>query len=145
MIVRTIFRVLWAATAFLVAASLAVCALFILGAIWAGDELRAAAPDDPLFRQQGAAPVLGLVVFASTVAPALTILPGAIAAIAGEALRLRTWMYYVPAGGAALALIPVLASPATMPALPTGQYMAIFAAAGFIGGFIYWLLAGRKA
>ncbi len=145
MIVRTIFRVLWAATAFIVAASLALGALFVLGAIWAGDELRAAAPNDPIFRQKGAAPVLGMMVFAGTVAPALTVLPGAIAAIAGEALRLRTWMYYVPAGGAALALVPVLASPETMPTLPTGQYMAIVAAAGFIGGFIYWLLAGRRA
>ena len=29
--------------------------------------------------------------------------------------------------------------------LPAGQYMTIFAAAGFVGGFVYWLLAGRNA
>ena len=145
MIVRTVFRVLWATTAFIVAASLALCALFVLGAIWVGDELRAAAPHDPMLRQKGAAQVFGIVLFAGTVMPALTVLPAAIAAIVGEALRLRSWMYYVPSGGAALAVIPVLASPEAMPALPTGQYMAIFAAAGFVGGFVYWLLAGRSA
>jgi hypothetical protein len=82
-----------------------------------------------------------------TVTPALTVLPAAIAAIAGEALRIRSWMYYVLAGGAAMAAIPVLASPRSeqLPPLPAGQYMTIFAAAGFVGGFIYWLLAGRNA
>jgi hypothetical protein len=65
----------------------------------------------------------------------------------GEALRIRSWMYYVLAGGAALTAIPLLASPPTdsLPALPAGQYMTIFAAAGFVGGFVYWLLAGRGA
>jgi hypothetical protein len=143
MIVRTIFRVLWAALAFIVAASVALATLFFLGAIWAGEELRTAAPDDPLLRHEGAASVFGMVLFASTVAPALTVLPAAIAAVAGEALRLRSWMYYVLAGGVALAAIPVLAPPE--PNLPTGEYMTIFAAAGFVGGFVYWLLAGRNA
>ena len=146
MITRTIFRALWAATAFIFAAVVALGLLFVLGALWVGDELRAAAPDDPILRH-GAAPVLGMVLFAGTVAPALTLLPAAIAAIAGEALRIRSWMYYVLAGGAAMAAIPVLASPRSeqLPALPTGQYMTIFAAAGFVGGFVYWLLAGRNA
>ena len=146
MITRTIFHVLWAATVFVFAAVLALGLLFALGALWVGDELRAAAPDDPMLRQ-GAASVFGMVLFAGTVAPALTVLPAAIAAIVGEALRIRSWMYYVLAGGAAMAAIPLLASPRSdqLPVLPTGQYMTIFAAAGFVGGFVYWLLAGRNA
>ena len=146
MITRTIFHALWAATAFVFAAVLALGVLFVLGALWVGDELRAAAPDDPILRH-GAASVFGMVLFATTVTPALTVLPAAIAAIAGEALRIRSWMYYVLTGGAALVAIPVLASPRSeqLPALPTGQYMTIFAAAGFVGGFAYWLLAGRNA
>ena len=46
-----------------------------------------------------------------------------------------------------MAAIPVLASPRrrVRVCLPTGQYMTIFAAAGFVGGFVYWLLAGRNA
>ena len=110
MITRTIFRALWAATVFVFAAALALGLLFALGAIWVGDELRAAAPHDPMLRH-GAASVFGMVLFATTVTPALTVLPAAIAAIAGEALRIRSWMYYVLAGGAAMAAIPVLASP----------------------------------
>jgi hypothetical protein len=146
MIVRTIFRALWAATVFVFAASVALGVLFVLGALWVGDELRAAAPHDPMLRH-GAASVFGMVLFVGTVTPALTVLPAAIAAIAGEALRVRSWMYYVLAGGAAMAAIPVLASPRSdsLPALPAGQYMTIFAAAGFVGGFIYWLFAGARA
>jgi hypothetical protein len=88
-----------------------------------------------------------MVLFAGTVGPALTVLPAAIAAIVGEALRIRSWIYYVLAGGAALVAIPVLASSRSgeLPPLPAGQYMTIFAAAGFVGGFVYWLLAGRNA
>jgi hypothetical protein len=146
LIVRTVFRILWAATAFLLAVAVAVSLLFALGALWVGDELRAAAPYDPMLRH-GAAPVFGMVLFATTVTPALTVLPAAIAAIVGEALRLRSWMYYVLAGGAALAAIPlpVQAPAADMPDWPASQYMTIFAAAGFAGGFVYWLLAGRRA
>ena len=46
-----------------------------------------------------------------------------------------------------MAAIPILAAPPAdhLPAIPAGQYMTIFAAAGFVGGFAYWLLAGRNA
>ena len=71
----------------------------------------------------------------------------------GEALRIRSWMYYVLAGGAALLAVSLLAgTPGELAigadllvALPAHQYMTIFAAAGFVGGFVYWLLAGRNA
>ncbi|MGC2409496.1 MAG: hypothetical protein WA441_05765 [Methyloceanibacter sp.] len=145
MIIRTFFRVLWAVTAFVLAVMVALAALFALGALWVGDELRAAAPGDPVLEMGG--PWFGVALFTTTVAPALTIFPALIAVVVGEVLRIRSWMYYVLAGGAALAAIPVLASaPAgPMPGLPAGQYMTIFAAAGFAGGFVYWLLAGRGA
>jgi hypothetical protein len=113
--------------------------------LWAGDELRSAAPNDPVLA--AGANWFGFVLFVGTVTPALTVIPAAIAAIVGEALRMRSWMYYVLAGGAAMAAIPVLASSPVdrVPALPAGQYVTIFAAAGFVGGFVYWLLAGRRA
>ena len=119
--------------------------LFGLGAIWAGDELNAAAPHDSVMQQ--AAPVFGMVLFASTVAPALNALPALIAVVAGEVLRISSWMYYVLAGGAALAVMPLLAAPegADLPAIIGSPYMTIFVAAGFAGGFIYWLLAGSRA
>jgi hypothetical protein len=146
MITRTILHALWAAIVFVFAVTVALGVLFMLGAAWVGDELRAAAPHDPMLRH-GAASVFGMVLFVGTVTPALTVLPAAIAAIVGEALRIRSWMYYLLAGGAAMAAIPLLASPRSdqLPPIPTGQYMTIFAAAGFVGGFVYWLLAGRNA
>lgn len=141
MIARTIFRLLWATTAFILAVGMALCVLFVLGALWVGDQLRAVAPDDPVLAV--GAEWFGIMLFAGTVTPALTALPALIAAVVGEALHLRSWMYYVLAGGAALAAVPVLAS--AEPSLPGGEYMAIFAAAGFGGGFVYWLLAGQSA
>ena len=145
MIIRTFFRVIWVVTAFLVAAAAALAVLFALGAIWVGDELRSAAPDDPLFEQ--GAPIFGVVLFAGTVGPALTALPGLIAVVVGEVLKIRSWMYYVPAGGAALAAIPILAAPQTVElAQVVGSHaMTVFAAAGFAGGLVYWLLAGARA
>jgi hypothetical protein len=145
-ILNTVLRGIWVILAFCFAAFVAVAVLFALGAIWVGDELRAAAPHDPVLHY-GGAPVFGMVLFTGTVAPALTSLPGLIAAVAGEVLRLRSWMYYVLAGGVALAAVPLLASTESsdFAAVASSQYMAIFLAAGFAGGFVYWLLAGRSA
>jgi hypothetical protein len=144
MIVRRIFRLLWVALAFFVAVGVAAALLLVLGGSWVGEELRAVVPEDPLIGQ--AAPVFGVVLFAWTVAHALTALPALIAVVVGEALKLRTWIYYVLAGGAASAAIPLLATPdGEVPVQPAGHFMTIFAAAGFAGGFAYWLLAGRNA
>src|SRR5262249_15664659 len=87
MIARTILHALWAVIVFAVTVALGV--LFMLGSAWVGDELRAAAPHDPMLRH-GAASVFGMVLFVGTVTPALTVLPAAIAAIVGEALRIRS-------------------------------------------------------
>lgn len=145
MISRIVFRAILVVVAFFLAALVSVTVLFALGAIWAGNELSAAAPQESIM--QKAAPIFGAVLFAGTVAPALNVLPGLVAAVAGEVLRIRSWMYYVLAGGAALAVIPILAAPDTadLAAILASPYMTIFAAAGFAGGFIYWLLAGSRA
>ena len=56
-------------------------------------------------------------------------------------------MYYLLAGGASLAVIPILAAPETvdLAKVLASPYMTIFAAAGFAGGFVYWLLACSRA
>ena len=131
MITRTIFRVLWAATVFVFAFAVALGVLFLLGGLWVGDELRALAPQDPVLATGSS--WVGAAIFALTVVPALTIVPALVAVIIGEALHIRSWMYYVLADGD------------LMVSLPAHQYMTIFAAAGFVGGFVYWLLAGRNA
>lgn len=146
MILSTIFRMIWVAIAAMLAIGAALAVLFALGAMWVGDELRAAAPHDPMLRH-GADRIFGVILFAGTVTPALTILPALAAIVAGEVLRIRSWMYYVLTGGASLVAIPLLISPRAedIQSLPANPYMSIFAAAGFVGGFVYWLLAGARA
>lgn len=144
MVGRTIMHFIWMAFAFLIACGLALTVLFALGGIWAGDELRRANPYDPMMRQ--GADIFGVVIFTATVAPALTVLPALVAVVVGEVLHFRNWMYYVLVGGLALVAVPLLVAPPNeLGTLPPTQVTAIFATAGFAGGFIYWLLAGRNA
>ena len=77
----------------------------------------------------------------------LTIIPVLLIVVIGEVARIRSFLYYVAGGGAALLAIPLLSQ---MP--QTGRIMVaepvvwqVFATAGFAGGFVYWLLAGRNA
>jgi hypothetical protein len=144
-IARTIFRMMWVGVAFALAALASLAVLFALGGTWAGDELRAAAPNDPIVRD--AAPIFGLLLFARTVGPALTALPALIAVVAGEIMRVRSWLYYVLAGGLALASIPILGAPdnVELSSIIASHAMTIFATAGFAGGLVYWLLAGARA
>ena len=71
----------------------------------------------------------------------LTILPILAVVIIGEVARIRSSIYYILGGGAALAASPLLASNT----LPAGPLWQVFASAGFTGGLVYWMLAGRKA
>lgn len=146
MIARLFWRLIVVVVAFCMAALVALVVLFALGSMWVGDELRAAAPHDPLFRHGGAA-AFGALLFTGFVAPSLTALPAIFAVVVGEVLSVRSWIYYLVTGGASLAAIPLLASTATNGpmALPAAEYVTIFATAGFAGGFIYWLLAGARA
>ena len=160
MIRRVILRGITIVVVFCIAVGVALAVLFALGAVWTGEELHAIAAEDPRFGafvlqdpvfqdpalRRGVAMTFGALVLIATVGPALTALPALAAAAIGEVLHIRSWMYYVLVGGAALAAVPILAGAATdAPALPAGEYMTIFATAGFTGGFIYWLLAGRVA
>jgi hypothetical protein len=69
-----------------------------------------------------------------------------IVAVAGEIGRVRSAVFYTAAGGIILALIPLLARVSPVGGgLPGGAVFAIFATAGFAGGFVYWMIAGRRA
>jgi hypothetical protein len=62
-------------------------------------------------------------------------------------MRVRSWLYYVLAGGLSLAATPILAAPETaeLSSILASHTMTIFATAGFAGGLLYWLLAGARA
>jgi hypothetical protein len=77
-----------------------------------------------------------------------TIVPALLIVIIGEVVRIRSWLYYVLGGGAALAVLPLLASAGTLGSggiANPGAVWPVFATAGFAGGLTYWLLAGRNA
>lgn len=75
-----------------------------------------------------------------------TILPGLLLVIVGEVARIRSAMYYVLGGGAALAAVPLFVRASQGGILETSPIVwQVFATAGFTAGFVYWLVAGRNA
>ena len=143
MIFKLILRWIWVAIAFLISTTIALIVLFSLGIFWLGDEFRAAAGSNE-FVWHGA-DVFAAYFFAAAVGPALTALPGFVAVVFGEIMRIRSALYYILAGGAAVAVIPLLARSAEAASSTPSAYMSIFATAGFVGGFAYWALAGARA
>lgn len=76
-----------------------------------------------------------------------SIVPGLIAIAIGEIGRIRSLLYYVAAGGAALVVLPWLAqvSSGEALALPKAVVLQVLATAGFAAGLVYWAVAGRRA
>lgn len=72
----------------------------------------------------------------------------AVVAAIGEWRRLRDWTYYA-LSGVAIALVGFLAQysgePQGAPSIVNNYALTAFLTAGFVGGLIYWLFAGRTA
>ena len=87
------------------------------------------------------------VVFLGAIASAMTIVPAVLVIIVGEVAGIRSAVYYVIGGGAALACVPLLTTLLGEQAtsLPSTQIFQVLATAGFGGGLVYWLIAGRGA
>ncbi len=77
----------------------------------------------------------------------ITLIPALLIIVVGEIARIRSFVYYVVGGGLALAAIPLLARYGQSGALssPDAVVWQLLATAGFAGGFVYWLIAGRNA
>ena len=91
--------------------------------------------------------VIDLVGLAVRLASVTTLLPALLLVIVGEVGRIRSALYYVVGGGVALAVVPLLTrigQPMTVLELSPVVWQ-VMATAGFAGGFVYWLLAGRNA
>lgn len=147
MIWTAIRRILATATAFVLAAIAGTITLFVLGARWAAEEATAFTPENADDVSRALNEGLGVIAFFLNVAPVLTLLPAIAAVVIGEVARINSILYYVLAGGVAAALMPLIASMPEAGDGPTysAQYFAIIATAGFAGGFVYWLIAGRNA
>lgn len=78
---------------------------------------------------------------------AMTVLPAVALVIIGEVARIRSIYYYVIGGGLSLVAVPALAQAGLSGtiAMPSAAIWQVFATAGFLGGFTYWLIAGRSA
>ena len=145
MILRTIGRFIIVAIGFILALTTSLVMLVLIGGRELGRGYVETANLDPTFSL--ITDIWGVVLFATALGPALTILPALAAIIIGEVARIRSAVYYVLAGGAALIALPLLyvTGDGIAAAVPNTRYMIIFSASGFVGGFVYWLIAGRKA
>jgi hypothetical protein len=78
---------------------------------------------------------------------AMTLLLALAVIIIGEVARIRSALFYIAGGGLAVAAAPLwievqkAGGPANLPVF----IWQVFATAGFAGGAIYWLIAGRRA
>ncbi|GGF06579.1 translation initiation factor IF-3 [Stappia taiwanensis] len=92
----------------------------------------------------------GTGIIGASVIGGFAFLPACLAILLSEALRLRGVIFHLAAGGAigfGLWMLgdaaPADPARAAMGGLPPGSTVA--AAAGFLAGFVYWLIAGRCA
>lgn len=145
MILRAIGRIIVVAIGFFLAMMTSLIMLVLIGGRELGSAYVETQDLDPAFAM--VMDVWGVVLFAAALGPALTVLPALAAIIIGEVARIRSAIYYVLAGGAALLALPLLyaTGDGITWAAPNARYMIIFSASGFVGGFVYWLIAGRRA
>lgn len=140
---RTVGRVFLIPFAMLAAALATAAVIFMLGQERIVQAMAGRATDEAMIN--AALDIFGLVVGLASVQ---TLLPPILLVIVGEVARLRSALYYVVGGGISIAIIPLLATFAAPVAVAAGLNPVVWqvlATAGFAGGFVYWLLAGRTA
>jgi hypothetical protein len=88
--------------------------------------------------------------FATSFVGAVAILPAMLLIVISEAARLRSFLFY-GVGGALVGLASYYGSDIsvrlenTTDVPPVANALQLAAAAGIIGGLVYWLIAGRNA
>ena len=88
--------------------------------------------------------------FATSFVGTVAFLPALLAIVIGEATRLRNFLYY-GVGGAVVGLASYYGTNIsvrlenTTDVAPVTNALQLAAAAGIIGGLVYWLIAGRNA
>ena len=139
---RTVGRLIWVPIAFLLSALIALFVIVSLGHERITLALRRRGPSEATI--DAAFELFGLALQLLSV---YTLVPAILLIVIGEVARIRTALYYVIGGGLTLAVVPLLAGlnqPAS--ALDVSAVVwQVLATAGFAGGFVYWILAGRNA
>jgi len=139
---RTIGRIIVVAFAFFLATMAAGFVLFTLGLERVTGELHRLGPDGDTVTASLSMLDQGLALVAS-----VSIIPALLVIFVGEIVRIRSVIYYVAGGGAALAAVPLLArvQQSGAFAMPEHTVWQVSATAGFAAGLVYWLIAGRNA
>lgn len=142
MIWRTLLRLIWVPLAFVLAALLAG---FI--AVTLGLERLTHATQGKWDDADTITGLYELLLQGQILVSGLTLVPAIAVVIVGEVSRIRSSLYYIVGGGLALAAVPLLTKLGAGGALelPAPAVWQVLATAGFAGGWLYWLLAGRRA
>ena len=138
---RALGRIILLPIAFVLAATATLFVIFSLGQERVVQAI-SGRPDQVPFDA-----ILDMVAMALRFATVHTLVPALLVVVVGEAARIRSAVYYIVGGGLALAIVPLLArmgQPMTVLELSPLVWQ-VLATAGFAGGFVYWLLAGRTA
>jgi hypothetical protein len=130
-------RMMMVSMAFFVAAAATLFVFVTLGL----ERVTQAMHGDGREAMESTAALVEFVWQAYLLASALTLLPALAVVLIGELARIRSALYYVLGGGAALTILPFVARLGP----PEPAAWQVLATAGFAGGFVYWLLAGRRA
>lgn len=140
-VLGTIGRLVWVMIAFVIAAIAALFVLTTLGLETITHAVQNVEDEDLMFEAYDFFWTGALVVSGASLIPALLLV------IVGEVARIRSWLYYMIGGGVALVVIPLFAriDVSQLHQLSLPSIWQVFATAGFAGGLVYWLLAGRKA
>ena len=139
---RAVGRILWLPFAFLLAAAVTGFVIISLGQERIVQAVTGRGPDEVTLNAG-----FDLLRLASLFISVQALLPALLLVIVGEVARIRSSLYYVVGGGAALALVPLISrfhQPLAVLDLSPVVWQ-VLATAGFAGGFVYWLLAGRNA
>ena len=139
---RALGRIVLLPIAFVVAGMATLFVVFSLGQERVVQAISARGPDEVPVDA-----IMDVLALALRFASVHTLVPALLLVIVGEAARIRSAVYYIVGGGVALAIVPLLAragQPATLLELSPAVWQ-VLATAGFAGGFVYWLLAGRNA
>lgn len=147
MFFSTVARLIWVPIAFSISAAGTVFFLVMIAKERIVEAMAGRGPDSASL---GA--IIDLMRQGHLLLSGLTIIPALLVVIVGEVARIRSSLYYIIGGGLAFAAVPVLArygqagpgaSMATI--MPATLVWQVFATSGFLGGWVYWFLAGRNA
>ena len=147
MILSTLGRLIWVPIAFILSAAGTAMLLVMIAKERIFEAMAGRGPDSASLMA-----IIELMRQGHLLLSGLTIIPAVLVVVVGEVARIRSSLYYIIGGGLAFAAVPLLArygqagAGASLTAiLPPTLVWQVFATSGFLGGWVYWLLAGRSA